>query len=425
MLKLAKTESKKEMSLKKRKKANNKLYNNRNLTDRNNFYQNYNSSRCRKGHQILCEEEKINKPNNPNNSISDNKMNKKITHKQNSVFILRNNNYNNNFNLSSNNTNNNINNNISSIPISPSPKNKKVVYTKKNYINLKKCNSVRNINNVRNGNKYINNSLNRGLDYKIDKIVETEKEKMLKSIEDGKTRKLFSMASDIFNLDNTSTNLIANSKISPKTPNYLGNTNKKDIRNLLNNDNYYNILSNNILGIGRPKKATKFNRINFFNRNEYNKSDIKSINSKVNISNIESVKYDIISTQKSNIYDKYNNLSNIKATPFKVEDYEILIPKNYNKSNAYNLKSELNSNGLHIFGVKEEGDVIGGIKGKYKIKVRVNGQSEKDKNKMINKASNRLMNLDAKFKRNIIDWGKKKTDITGFGWDEEIKNGLY
>jgi hypothetical protein len=352
-------------------------------------------------------------------------MNKKITHKQNSVFILRNNNYNNNFNLSSNNTNNNINNNISSIPISPSPKNKKVVYTKKNYINLKKCNSLRNINNVRNVNKYINNSLNRGLDYKIDKIVETEKEKMLKSIEDGKTRKLFSMASDIFNLDNTSTNLIANSKISPKTPNYLGNTNKKDIRNLLNNDNYYNILSNNILGIGRPKKATKFNRINFFNRNEYNKSDIKSINSKVNISNIESVKYDIISTQKSNIYDKYNNLSNIKATPFKVEDYEILIPKNYNKSNAYNLKSELNSNGLHIFGVKEEGDVIGGIKGKYKIKVRVNGQSEKDKNKMINKASNRLMNLDAKFKRNIIDWGKKKTDITGFGWDEEIKNGLY
>ena len=425
MLKLAKTESKKEMSLKKRKKANNKLYNNRNLTDRSNFNPNNNSSRCSKGHQILYDKEKINKSNNHNNSISDNNINKIISHKQNSVIILRNNNYNNNCNLSSNNTNNNINNNISSIPISPSPKSKKVVYTKKNYINLKKCNSVRNIRNDRNGNKNINNRLNGVLDYKIDKIVETEKEKMLKRIEDGKTRKLFSMASDIFNLENTSTNLIANSKISPKTPNYLGNMQKKDIGDLFNNNNYYNILSNNIVGIGRPKNSTKFNRINFFNRSEYNKSDIKSINSKVNISNIESVKYDIISTQKSNIYDKYNNLSNIKATPFKVEDYEIIIPKNYNKSNAYNLKSELNSNGLHIFGVKEEGDVIGGIKGKYKIKVRVNGQSEKDKNKMINKASNRLMDLNAKFKRNIFDWGKKKTDITGFGWDEEIKNGLY
>ena len=79
---------------------------------------------------------------------------------------------------------------------------------------------------------------------------------------------------------------------------------------------------------------------------------------------------------------------------------------------------------MHIFGVKEEGDVIAGLKGKYKVKVRLNGQSERDKNKMINKASNKLMDLDIKLKRNINDCKKRKTDITGYGWDKKMKNIL-
>ena len=33
--------------------------------------------------------------------------------------------------------------------------------------------------------------------------------------------------------------------------------------------------------------------------------------------------------------------------------------------------------------------------------------------------------MDVKLKKNIIDLRKKKTDITGYGWEEEIKNGLH
>ena len=80
---------------------------------------------------------------------------------------------------------------------------------------------------------------------------------------------------------------------------------------------------------------------------------------------------------------------------------------------------------MHIFNLKEEGDVIGRQKGKFKIKVRINGKDEKDKNKIINNVSNKLLNMDAKLKKNTTDLGKKKTDITGYGWDEGIKNRLY
>ena len=419
MLQLAKAESKKEMSLKKKKKQNNQISNNRNLTEENNFYQNQNSSRCRIEHKILKKKDMINKQNKSKNSNNDKNIN---THKQNSVIFIRNYKKNNNCKII-NNANNNITNN-SSISTSPINKSKKIIIPKKNNINIEKCKSDRNINKNNSENKFTKNSFNRFINNKIDKIKETKKEKMLKTTENGRIRKLFCLASNIFNLEDSSTNLITKSNISPKTTNYSGiifNTDNSN-NNIYNNRNY-----NNILSIGKSERNTSFNRKNFFNRTEYNTSDINLLNLKgknINHSNIESVKYDIISTKKSNIYDKYNNLSNIKASSYQIEDYELIIPKNYNKSNPHNLKNILNSKGLHIFGVKEEGDVIAGLKGKYKVKVRLNGQSERDKNKMINKASNKLMDLDIKLKRNINDCKKRKTDITGYGWDKKMKNIL-
>ena len=248
---------------------------------------------------------------------------------------------------------------------------------------------------------------------------------MLKTVENGRIRKLFSMASDIFNLDHSATNLIKRSDLSPKYPNFYKTIYKKDVND---NNKYNNILSNNILAIARTKNNKKHNRINFFKRTEYNPNETYLLNPKclkTNRSNLESVKYYIISTRKSNIIDKYNNLSGLKASSSKVDDYEILVPKNYNKANVSHLKNVLNSNGLHIFGLKEEGDLIGGQKGKFKIKVRTNGQNEKDNNKSINKINNKLSDMDVKLKKNIIDLRKKKTDITGYGWEEEIKNGLH
>lgn len=421
MLQLAKTESKKEMSLKKKKKVKNMNVKNKNFIDKNNICQNYNSSNNRIQHKII---KKSNMSNKEYNSIQQNRK-----PKQNSVIFFK-----------SNIKNSNLKKNLP-IARSPTQKNNKIHSLDNNPINtanIKKCESVRNRN--KNTIKYniINNSYNI-LDIKKEKEseIDNEKNKLLRTIENGRIRKLFSFASDIFNLDNTATNLFQRSYLSPKSSNYYRIIFKKEnnIPNDLNdffsnnkNNKPYNVISNNYLINGRPKQKNKFNRINIFNRTEYNSNETNSFNAKnkkTNRLNIESVKYDIISTRKSNIFDKYNNLSGIKASSSNIEDYEILIPKDYNKSNICNLKGVLNSNGLHIFGVKEEGDIIAGKKGKYKVKVRTNGQNENDKNKMIYRASNRLMDLNAKFKRNTNDWGKKKTDITGYGWDEEIKNHLY
>ena len=226
---------------------------------------------------------------------------------------------------------------------------------------------------------------------------------MLKTAENGRIRKIIAMSSDIFNLNNTATNLFNKSNLSPEI------IYKKEKKN----NKPYDIISNKIISMEKPKD--KFNRVNIINRSQYNKNETYSLNSKgkkTNSSNIESVKYDIISTRKSNIFDKYNNLSGVKASTSKYEDYEIIVPKDYNKSNINNYKTVFNSNGMHIFGIKEEGDIIAGQKGKYKIKVRTNGKEEKEKKKMIDKSNNKLMNMDVKFKKNIYDWRKKKTDIT-------------
>ena len=402
MFKSARPESKKELSLKKRKKMKNNLsYNIKNLTDRKSAYQNYNSSKCQKSrvqHKIVKKSEK------PKSIFSN------FISKPNSIIIKK------NLNIKSSSPNK---------PVSPIRriKNKRIFSMKQN-----------SPNNYMNTNSFNNN-------LSLREKTENEEEKFLKTVESGRIRKLYSMASDIFNLDNTATNLIKRTNLSPKLPNYYKIIYKRNDNNNCNDDfnknfSYYNngnnnarnILSNNILEISRLKNGNKYNRINFFNRKEFNPNETNSFNSKgkkTNRSNIESVKYDIISTQKSNLFEKYNNLSGIKASSFQIEDYEIIVPKNYNKSNVNNLKHIFNQKGVHVFGVKEEGDVIAGRKGKFLVKVRVNGQNEKDKNKMINKASNRLMNLDVKLKRNIIDWGKKKTDITGYGWDKVIQNHLY
>ena len=445
MLKLAKTESKKEMVLKKKKKPKNKKiiqklsekinkdknqdinnYINKNISqnimDRQNIYRNNNNiPNNRIAHKVVKKEYMTNKNNN---YIQKNNIPKPSP----KILIVKNNN------------NNNINKIIrlkakSPKNLSPIHRGKKIFSLKKsltNEINLKKCDSVK--------NKYkndINYSFNRALTSKKEKK-ESNTDDILKNVENGRIRKLFAMASDIFNLDNTATNLIKRTDLSPKMPNFYKTMYKKDnnntFRDIFNlsgtneNNNYNNILSNNILGMARTKNNKNHNKINFFNRSEYNQNETNSFNSKglkTNRSNMESVKYDIISTRKSNIFDKYKKLSGEKATASKIEDYEILVPQNYNKANVYNLRNVLGSNGLHIFNLKEEGDVIGGQKGKFKIKVRVNGQNEKDKNKIINNISNKLLNMDVKLKKNSVDLGKKKTDITGYGWEKSIKNRLF
>ena len=375
MLQLAKTESKKEMFLKRKKKYNNPVYNpisnKRNFTQLNIFELNNNTSNYRFHHDNIKKSDLLNKRNNS--------LQKKYI--QNEIISLR----------------KNINSNsYKYLPKTISPikrkKNIKIFSLQNNKTPKKKI--------IRNRNDNKSKELNK---QKQKTEIENEKNKMLKTAENGRIRKIIAMSSDIFNLNNTATNLFNKSNLSPEI------IYKKEKKN----NKPYDIISNKIISMEKPKD--KFNRVNIINRSQYNKNETYSLNSKgkkTNSSNIESVKYDIISTRKSNIFDKYNNLSGVKASTSKYEDYEIIVPKDYNKSNINNYKTVFNSNGMHIFGIREEGDIIAGQKGKYKIKVRTNGKEEKEKKKMIDKSNNKLMNMDVKFKKNIYDWRKKKTDIT-------------
>lgn len=427
MLKLAKTESKKEMTLKKRKKTkkskNNIIINkslnkniNKNIMDSHNISKNKNLSNNRITHKIVKKADMIKKPN-----IS---IQKNIIPKPNSIF---------------NSKNKSIINLKAKSPrhLSPIHRKKEISSLKRNNTNENNLKKYESIKNKRKKDK--NYIFNRPLTSKNDKN-EENRDNILKTVENGRIRKLFSMASDIFNLDDTATNLIKRTNLSPRNDYFYKTIYKKSINNNIfrdslnqsefnqNNNNKYNILSNNILAIARTKNGKKHNKINFFKRNEYNPNETYSLNPKglkTNRSNLESVKYDIITTRKSNIVDKYNNLSGLKASSSNIEDYEILVPKDYNKANVSHLKNVLNTNGLHIFGLKEEGDLIGGQKGKFIIKVRTNGQNENDKNKSINKINKKLSDMDVKLTKNIVDLRKKKTDITGYGWEEEIKNGLH
>lgn len=397
MLQFAKTESKKEMSLKKRKKMNNiPIYTNKNLTMRNDLQPNCIQSENRVKHKLIKKTDILNKNNN---SI------KKIP-KQFSGILSK-----------------NKNNIYSPSSVSQNNKTKKIVSANNNCSNgiySKKCESVRNKRKTNSNNIY---NFNNMLNFQKEKRSDSLENKLLKTIVNGRVRKLISMSSDIFNLNDTATNLYRRITLSPRPPNSYKIIYKND-----NQDNSKNNLNTFSANNKKMKNYIKYHRIDVFNRSQYNPNVTNSFNSsgkKTNRTNIESVKYDIITTKKNNLYDKYNDLSGIRASSSKVEDYEILMPKNYSKTNIQNVKGTLASNGVHIFGFKEEGDLIGGTKGKFKMKIRTNGQNEKDKNKMINKVSKKLSNYDVKLKKNIIDHGRKKTDITGYGWDEVIMNGLY
>ena len=93
-----------------------------------------------------------------------------------------------------------------------------------NFVNIKKFESVKNRN--KNTIKYniINNSYNiLNVEKEKGEEIDNEKNKLLRILENGRIRKLFSLfsfASDIFILDNTATNLFQRNYLSPKSSNY-------------------------------------------------------------------------------------------------------------------------------------------------------------------------------------------------------------
>jgi hypothetical protein len=269
-----------------------------------------------------------------------------------------------------------------------------------------------------------NDDLNKKKKLEKQKRAETESNYVLKTTRDARARKILSMASDIFNLNKTATNLICSDEyFSSENPKFYKTFYKTKKDDKLDDD--INIIfEKKIKKIDKPILRKKLlNNEDIFNRTQYINEAYPG--RKSFLRNMESVKYDIITTRNNDLYEKYNNLSGIKATTPNFEDYEIVVPKEYYKSNINSLKNVFNTNGVHSFGFKEEGDIIAGLNGKYKLKIRLNNKSEKDKNKMIKKVGNKLSKYELELKKNVYDYRKRRTDVTGFGWEPKLKYGLH
>jgi hypothetical protein len=380
----------------------------RNLTERNELYPLYNASKCRIQHKIVKKSNIINRNENKNQSKT---LNKDKAQNSNLISIQ-----NNNIIKSMKNSNS---------PIASKKKRplKKIFRVKV----LKTSNTNSNSKNKNNIDKI--SETNDDLNYKKKlgkhKRAETEFNNVLKTTRDARVRKMLSMASDIFNLNKTATNLICTDEnFSPENPKFYKTfyKTKKDDKI---DDDIDIIFNKKIKKIDKPiLRKKKINKEDILNRTQYNLNEAYP-GRKAILRNMESVKYDIISTRSNDLYEKCNNLSGIKATTPNCEDYEIVVPKEYYKSNVNSLKNLFNTNGVHSFAFKEEGDIIAGLNGKYKLKIRLNNKSEKDKNKMLKKVGNKLSKYELELKKNAYDYRKRRTDVTGFGWEPRLKYGLH
>ena len=183
MLKLAKTESKKEMTLKRRKKTNNSKNNiildksinknvNKNIMDRHIISKNKNTSKKRITHKIVKKADITNKPNISTQKNNIPKPNPIIFIKKNKIMNLK----------------------------SKSPKHLSPIHRNKELSSLKRNNTSETyLNKNRSAkNKSKKGKIKRPLTSKNNKD-EENKDNILKTVENGRIRKLFSMASDIFN----------------------------------------------------------------------------------------------------------------------------------------------------------------------------------------------------------------------------------
>ena len=269
-------------------------------------------------------------------------------------------------------------------------------------------NKIRVIKRAKNNNK-VSSNYSRNFDYINNTTSEINKES---SIISNKKKNINEVNKKVDIVNNNKTKLI-----------------KKDIHKKKNNKNYLENefkFKNNYIKSEREKeellrkkvKEKAFNRKN--NIKEENiknellppmyifKQNIK--NKKTNISNLESVNYNILNNKKSNIRKAYTDLSSIKPSFEKVTDYEIKMPKNYNKINDVTIKNILHSEGLHSFKFSEEGDIIGGTKGKFKFEIR-NSNNDKFFDLKIKRINSKFKKLDVKLNKTERKHSKKKSEL--------------
>ena len=268
----------------------------------------------------------------------------------------------------------------------------------------------------------------------------------------SRVRKIFAMASDIFNLTDSSVNYNKQKSIdfnsqeknnclrsgnnyipSQKSNKHLSKIRRNKTKE--NNDNKKSIISNDSKKLLKKNlrifienvDSKKFNRSSYLLRKDYNKSDTRplfTMKRKTNLSNISSVNYNIISSDlNSNINAEYAKYSSIKPEFSNYEYYEIIIPKNFNNTNESKLQNILHSQGLHFFNFKSEGDIVVGEKGKYTFNIRKSNLNNEKNN--INKVIKKLEEkYNIKLKKTNRENKKKGSEITMKYGPEKICNHL-
>ena len=269
-------------------------------------------------------------------------------------------------------------------------------------------------------------------------------EKILRTTTNHKLRSFYSKFSDIFNINNSSSQdiksnrstLLGKKKITIK--NLLKTSDELkfkikpipiNLKKIKNTKNYFQKelnTRNNIIKSEREKEETLKKKVKekMFNLKSNKKSEnikneilppiykfkLNIKNNKTNINNLESVNYNIINNKTSTSREEYKNFSSIKPSFGEIINYEILIPKNYNKVSEIKLKNILHSEGIHFFNFSEQGDIIGGNKGKDRFKVR-NSNNEKEFNDKIKKVNNKFSKINIKLNKLRENHSKKKTDL--------------
>ena len=269
--------------------------------------------------------------------------------------------------------------------------------------------------------------------------------KILRTTNNHKIRDYYSKFSDIFNLNN---NILS---YSDKNKNQSSNISNKDsdsgqginsnllklrikpiqinLKGINNKKNVFQrelILKNNIIKSEREKeellrrkvkekiynKKNQTKKENILNGllNSIHKFKLELKHNKTDINNLGSVNYNIINNKKSNERQTYTNLSSAKPSFENISNYEIIIPKDFNKVNEVKLKNILHCEGLHFFNFTEQGDVIGGNKGKYLFKIR-NSNIDKNFNHKIKNINLKFSKLNVKLNKVKGNYSRRKTDL--------------
>ena len=253
-----------------------------------------------------------------------------------------------------------------------------------------------------------------------------------KNTMDSRIRKIYAMTSDIFNINEKPKFTVQDLNRSfhaTKVKKIEEEKEAKEKRNALRRSMTHSRISTNQdwknSNTEPMKKKMKefednynknlrdgnFNRKYFLTKRDFNSEisllDKKTLNVKTNPTNVESVNYNILSTEPSLYRNTISSFSNKKPIECMYDDYEINCDNNnYNQVNSKKLINLLHKEGIHVYNFKEEGNEICGNNGKFIFQIR-KGNRDEDFADKLKKINNKLKQKDMTLQKVKVDKSKK------------------